>query len=163
MTQATASYMAMLRGAIALAWEDGRLHAEEQDRLRDIIRHNVVISEEQRLQLLDDIDEQTELGEIWDKITNMHDRAHLLNLALALCHEDGDYSEQERAAYERINSLHLATLDEAALQSELRIMARASEQRLKEEREEDYNAMNPIEKFLFMIENSVTSDYAQAG
>jgi hypothetical protein len=162
MAQATASYMAMLRGAIALAWEDNVLHAEEKERLQQIIQRNIIVSEAQRVQLLEDIAVRAELGDVWGEVSDMHDRAHLLNLALALCHEDGDYSELERSAYQKLSILHHKTLDGAALQAELRIMARISQEHAARERQEDYNAMNRIEKFLYIMDSLFSGDFAEA-
>lgn len=151
--QATDSYIAMLRGAIALAWADGIMDAAEKDRLRELISKNTHLSFIQQDQLKSDIDTQQNLDDIWGHITDKQDRAHLINIAVNLFHEDGDYSELEKKAYHQINSLHHDTLDVAGMEAELSAMAKAAYAREEEARRADYESMSRRQRALHYLDN----------
>lgn len=119
MTQATKSHFAMFRGAIALAWADHELDAEEQERLEVYIDHNTELSDAQKAQLKEDLHNHITLDQVWDDITDVHDRAHLINIADAIFWEDGQLCHTEREVLDKMNEKHMATLDIEAHMAEI--------------------------------------------
>ncbi len=146
MAQINESKLAMLRGAIALAWADGVMDDNERERLHQLIDRHEGLSYIQRDQLKKDVETQIGLDGIWEKITDVHDRAHLINIAVALFHEDGDYADLEKKAYAQINALHHDTLDIAAMESELSAMAKEAYAKEQEARDAEYEAMSAYQK-----------------
>ncbi len=142
MTQVTDSYIAMFKGMIALAWADGVLDGEEQDRLHDYIDANGRLNDTQKETLRDAVDEEILLTEVWSDITDPQHRAHLINIATTVFHEDGSYSEAEKKAYARITGLHNATLDEDALRAEIGNIAAVARERWEQEDQDYMNSLS---------------------
>ena len=111
MSEATKSHYAMFRGAIALAWADHRLDEEEQERILVYIENNRHLSDAQRTQLKQDLLQPVKLDDVWPEITDVHDRAHLINIADAIFWEDGELCHTEKEVYDKIRAAHIATLD----------------------------------------------------
>src|SRR5687768_2120949 len=109
--QATNSQLAMLRSAIALAWADHQMHEEEKSQLLNYFTHNIHLSESQRAKLAGDINQKIKLEEVWNDITDKHDRAHLINIATIIFWKDGAFSHSEQEVYNKIYNDHIATLD----------------------------------------------------
>ena len=122
---ATASQIAMFQGAIALAWADHNLDANEQAQLLDYINKNFHLSETQRTQLRDSIASPQPLEKVWPAITEKEDRAHLLNIAPQIFQEDGEFCAQEKEVYDRIYADHMASLDNASVEEDVKKMAEA--------------------------------------
>lgn len=121
--QATNSHIAMLRGVIALAWADHALNADEKTQLGAYVNNNHQLSDAQRVELLASIDHKIELAQIWPEVTDMHDRAHLLNIADVIFAKDGNYCKEEQDAYQRIHAEHMASINTEAIEAEIGAMA----------------------------------------
>lgn len=111
MGEATPSHFAMFRAMIALAWADHRLDDSEQERIMVYLENNPRLSESQRRQLAQELQQPVSLDAVWPDITDLQDRAHLVNIADAIFWEDGEFCHSEKEVYERIKSAHIATLD----------------------------------------------------
>ncbi len=159
MTQATDSYVAMFRAMIALAWVDHELEAEEQESLRHYISGNVRLSDQQKQTLLASVNRKTSLCDSWGEITNPRDRAHLINLASTLFHEDHCFEPEERRVFERISNLHDNTLDAESLRTELQSMAKASRERLKAEDEAYMQSLSVPARILTYLD--LTQEYPE--
>lgn len=142
MTQASESYVAMFRAAIALAWHDTLLAQQEQQQLVTLIERNVKLSAPQKKELLMAIEQPASLQNLWTDITDPLDRAHLINISMLLFWNDGDYCDHEERAYEFMNAQHNKTLDIEGLRAEIAVMAQGARARIKQEEAERYQAMS---------------------
>lgn len=120
MPQATESRFSMLRGIVALACADGQISREEREQIETYIDNNAELSAEQRRTLRADLGSKIGVNDVWDKITDPQDRAHLINIAENIFLKDGTYSAAEKASYDRIYSQHRATLDMSAIVEDMR-------------------------------------------
>ena len=119
MARATESHYAMFRATIALAWADHELDAGERERILVYIEHNKQLSASQKEQLREEVNRPVRLDEVWPQITDLQDRAHLLNIADVIFWEDGSMCHSEREVYEKIKEAHMATLDVAAIRADI--------------------------------------------
>lgn len=155
MSEATHSEVAMFRAIIALAWADDRLSEEEQERILVYIENNRNLSEAQKKQLRTDIPRPTSMDAVWPEITDVRDRAHVINVADAIFWEDGELCHSEKEVLDRIRSAHIATLDVDAirddvvqLRKELLIDRKAFQRELHEMR-------NPVGRLIHYLETIV--------
>lgn len=119
MGEATTSHLAMFRATIALAWADHELDESERQRILVYIDHNQRLSAAQKEQLRQDLFHPISLDTVWPEITDVQDRAHLINIADAIFWEDGQLCHTEREIYERIKAAHMATLDIDAIREDI--------------------------------------------
>lgn len=126
------SAFSALRAAIALAWVDNELSSPEREALRHYLSHPR-LTESQRTQLQRDIDQGGEkLDALLPHITELRDRAHLINMAQVLVARDGVVDAEEQQALNHMLARHLPTIDREKAQEEARI---AREAFLAEQRE----------------------------
>jgi len=111
MPQATDSQIAMWRGAIALAWTDGKLDEGEKARLLEYFKDNIYLSDTQRAQLVKDLDRPAQLKDVWNDITDKEDRAHLIDIAPDIFWGGGNYSPAEHEVYNKMFSDQMGTVD----------------------------------------------------
>ncbi len=123
---ATASYYHMFCCANALLWADGNLSPEEEKRYIALLEANVELSGEQKAYLLTQNKKNTSFEEHWNKVTDKHHRAHLINIAHMLFWEDGVFCHSEKEVFEKMQQLHLKTVDVAALEEEIGQMAKSA-------------------------------------
>src|ERR1700744_4443906 len=97
MAQATDSQIAMWRGAIALLWVNQEIDEKEKQRLIQYFKDNICLTDAQRDQLIKDMEKPVSLQDVWGKITDTQDRAHLIDIAPTLFSEHGTPTAQERA------------------------------------------------------------------
>ena len=129
------SKCAMFRAAIALVWADGELADAERIKLTHFINHNTSLSAEQKAQLIKDMENRIHLDDIWGEITEMDDRAYVINIAETLFNADGHYSSDEKALYDRMFNQHMKTVDTTKLKDEMAgMMTAARESWAKEEK-----------------------------
>lgn len=131
MAAVTASRLALYEGMIALAWADHELHAEEKQRLHDLIDHNSFFSDAQRAELHRMVDVKVDLALIWPRITHPQDRARLIDIANAIFASDGERCDMEQMLQSEMLSQHLSTLDVSAIRSDLDTLSQ--EQRAQRE------------------------------
>lgn len=156
MTDTTKSHYSMFRAMIALAWADHELDEREKERVLVYVQNNRRLSDAQKEQLAQDLLEPIELDDVWSDITDVQDRAHLINIADVIFWEDGEMCRTEREVYDRITKAHLATLDEdlirkdiAACRKELAANRQHFEQELHEIRGPFGHMMHYVENSLF--------------
>ncbi|GEM_PF-6422798 len=130
---ATDSQVAMLEAAIALAHADGKLDEQEQAKLTHFVRGHAALSETQRTELLDKIAHPVTLDAVWSRISDVHDRAHLINIANSIFWSDGLLCHNEQEVLQHIHDAHMATLDVENAMKELTDMAQ--KQRLERAKE----------------------------
>ena len=99
------SKLALWRSAIAIAYADGRLTEKEKTLLRKNIPHSI-LNDTQKQIIEKDLAEGVKLDEVFSGITDMRDRAHLINFARNLIQVDGKPGISEEAAIECISSNH---------------------------------------------------------
>lgn len=155
MTEASQSYMAMFLGAIALLWADGKLSDEEREKMHQLIDGNVELSPNQKELLKQDVETPVKLGDVWDKISEPHDRAHLINIAQMLFWADGAYCHSEEEVYHKMKEKHLATLDVGSLQAEMDSLLIEQKQRLTKEEKELVDDMMPHTRFFYYLEKKL--------
>ena len=51
------------------------------------------------------------MDDVWPDITDVLDRAHVINVANTIFWEDGELCHSEKEVYEKIKAAHMATLD----------------------------------------------------
>ena len=119
MNEANKSHVAMFRGIIALACADHKLDDNEKTRILVYIRNNKHLSDEQAELLVKDIDQPVDLDSVWPDITDVQDRAHLINIADVIFWEDGMLCHSEKEVYDKIRAAHIATLDADAIREDI--------------------------------------------
>ena len=133
MKTATESHVAMLRGAITMAWAYGSLKEDVKTRVLAFINIKTQLSEAQKAVLRADIDTAIPLDRVWGDITQAQDRSHLINIATLISWEDEEFSTAEQKAYVQITELHGGTLDIAAMRADMATMAKAAKERWESE------------------------------
>jgi uncharacterized membrane protein YebE (DUF533 family) len=146
MKEATPSHVAMLRGAIAMAWADGSLDPDEQQRLHAFIDQNTQLSPAQKDMLHAEIDAPVTLDQVWSQITEAQDRAHLINIATLIFWEDEHYSEAERKAYAQMNAWHNQTLDISTIRLEMETMAEKAKEHWEMEKAAEKESQGFVER-----------------
>ncbi|TAE33302.1 MAG: hypothetical protein EAY65_05225 [Alphaproteobacteria bacterium] len=155
MNQASESYVAMFHGAIALAWHDSILAQQEQQQLHTLIEKNIKLSSQQKQELAAGITQPLSLKDIWSRITDPLDRAHLINISMLIFWNDGDYCDQEERAYDFMYEQHNETLDIAGLRAEIAVMANESRTRIEREESDRYYAMSIPARILAYVEELI--------
>jgi hypothetical protein len=145
---ATSSHTAMLRGAISLAWVDGTLHEEEKKRLHHFITHNITIHETQKAQLHAAIDTEEMLEDVWQEITEVQDKAHLINIATLIFWEDDTFCEAEKKMFRAMQSWHNDVLPEYETNAELAAMATIARKQWREEEDALRSELSFTERML---------------
>lgn len=136
MATITESRMAMYEGILALAWADHELDENEKQGLHDLIDDNFRFTDAQRQKLHADVDRKVALKDIWPRITEKQDRAHLIDISSVIFLKDGHYCSTEKELYEDFLAQHMATLDTEQIMKEARSMAdEFRAQRISEEQE----------------------------
>lgn len=118
--QASDSRYAMYEGLIALAWADHELHKNEREALNTIIENHRGLSDEQRAQLKIDVETKVTLNEVWPRITNAQDRARLIDLAVVIFKQDGEYTADEREVKDAALAQHLEQINGNVIVADLR-------------------------------------------
>ena len=154
MTEATNSQIAMWRAAISLAWADHILSLDEKEKLAAFFDKNLHLSSAQRDQLKADLDTKPDFNEAWNNISSKEDRAHLINIASSIFNSDGEYSEQEKAAYEKILSDHMATLDVNTAMEITKMATEMRKNRAMQDQEAVKN-MSRVARFIYAIEEKL--------
>ncbi|TAE79550.1 MAG: hypothetical protein EAZ74_06370 [Alphaproteobacteria bacterium] len=155
MNQASESYVAMFHGAIALAWHDSILAQQEQQQLHTLIEKNIKLSSQQKQELAAGITQPLSLTDIWSRITDPLDRAHLINISMLIFWNDGDYCDHEERAYDFMYEQHHETLDIAGLRAEIASMANESRARIEREESDRYYAMSIPARILAYVEELI--------
>jgi hypothetical protein len=155
MTQASESYVAMFRAAIALAWHDTLLAQQEQQQLITLIERNIKLSATQKKELLGAIEQPASLQSLWNHVTDPLDRAHLINISMLLFWNDGEYCDHEERAYEFMNEQHNKTLDIAGLRAEIAAMAQGARERIEHEEAQRYQSMSIPARILAYVDELV--------
>lgn len=117
--QTDTSKFAMWRACIATMHIDGEISARERDWMRDKI-DSLPLSTDQKMTLINDLRGGANVDSLVPFITDNNDRAFLLHLMRVIGHLDGDFSEHEKAAFNRLQKLVLArlNLDEISTQAQ---------------------------------------------
>ena len=119
MNEASNSHFSMFRATIALAWVDQQLDEKEIERILVYIDNNKQLSDAQSEQLKQDLHQPIKLDDAWPDITDVQDRAHLINIADTIFWEDGEMCHTEKEVYEKIKAAHMATLDLDFIQEDI--------------------------------------------
>jgi hypothetical protein len=153
---ATDSHVAMLKGAISLAWIDGKLHPEEIERLQIFVNNNINMNNAQKQQLHAAIHEQQMLEDIWGDIEDLQDRAHLINIATLIFWEDMNFCDAEKAMFETMQKRHIEFLPKAEVENDLAIMAAAARKNWREEENALHSDMSFVQRLLSYLHNAVS-------
>jgi len=156
MKYATDSHVAMLKGAIALAWSDLSLSEKEVELVRHYIERNINLSAEQKTALLAEVKQPHKVAEIWPNITDKMDRAHLLNIAYMIFWQDGVFCHTEREAFDRMEKEHLATLNVAVMEKEIKDMCADAINKIKTEERAFIDNLSAPARFVYSLENIIT-------
>jgi len=148
----TQSRYAIYEGLIALAWADHELHEDEKATLHGLIETNRYMTDEQRDRLHKAVDRRIEITEVWPRLTDVQDRARLIDMANIIFSSDGEFCELEQGAKKTIVSRHLRTLDMAAIQADFETLS--AEQAVARERHAEemkayrrkYSLMGAVER-----------------
>ncbi|MEZ5690433.1 MAG: hypothetical protein R3D71_02055 [Rickettsiales bacterium] len=135
--KATDSQMAVMEGAIALAWADGNMDSKEEEKLQNFIKNYIWFSDEQRGDLLNNLSNRVKIDDVWGKISDKQDRAHLLNIASIIFRQDGKLCKLEQETYDRIYQDHMSSIDVAAIKADIREEVEKIKAKMAEAEEED--------------------------
>ena len=158
MPQATNSQIAMWRGAIALAWANRKLEDGEKQRLIGYFKNNIYLSDDQRAQLIKDLDQQIELKDVWPSITDTHDRAHLIDIAPSLFASHGGPTPEEKALLARMTADQMATIDTNELEKEYAdVRAEIPVEQAEEEQEyrQEYRHWGPLDTLVYHLDKMI--------
>lgn len=145
----------MYRAVIALAWADQKLLETEQDRILVYLDNNKQLSDVQREQLKQDLHQPIKMDDVWPDITDVLDRAHVINVANTIFWEDGELCHSEKEVYEKIKAAHMATLDMDFIREDIancRKDLAASRQQFEQEL---HNLRGPFGRMLHYLETVV--------
>lgn len=104
----------MYRTAVAMAWCDGALSAEEQTLIHDQLLNHATFSDGQREQLEQDIKDGVSFDDVYQQVSEKRDRARLINFARALFHSDGTFCEAEKIVLEKLETYHQSLTDSSS-------------------------------------------------
>lgn len=155
MSEATSSEIAMYRAAIALAWADNSLSEEEQNKLIVYMDNNKNLSETQREQLKNDLTQQIHIDDVWPEVTEVRDRAHVLNIADAIYWADGQLCHSEKEILTKIKSAHMATLDVVAIREDIRAYRQELLTDRKQFQQELHKMRGPFSRMMHYLETMV--------
>jgi len=155
MNEAKSSEIAMYRAAIALAWADKSMSEEEQNKLKVYMDNNKKLSETQREQLKNDIAQPIKMDDVWPQITEVRDRAHVLNIADAIFWADGQLCHSEKEILEKIKSAHMATLDISAIREDIRSYRQELLVDRKKFQQELHELRGPFSRMMHYLETMV--------
>lgn len=117
----TDSKFHMWRACIAVIHLDREVTPEEREWAEEKIKF-IPFSKEQEDILRNDLDSGVSLSELIPKITEKKDLAFLLHQLRTIGHMDGDFSEQEKEAFDKLESAILNNLDLASLEAQVQQM-----------------------------------------
>lgn len=139
--------MALWRSAVGLAYADHKLTDEERDILHEFFSHQE-LSEEQLKILDDDIENNVNLDETFEQITDPRDRAHLINIARVLFYADGHFCEKEQELLAELHRRHLDSLDTDFIFSEARDKAIEEKELIEMKDKTELENMKPVPRLL---------------
>ena len=157
MNEASHSHFSMFRATIALAWVDHQLDEKEVERILVYIKNNKQLSDAQREKLKQELHQPVKLDDVWSDISDVQDRAHLINIADAIFWEDGEMCHTEREVYEKIKDAHMSTLDLDFIREDIaahRKELAANRQQFKEELHE-IQMRGPFGRMMHYLETMV--------
>ena len=155
MAEATPSVIAMYRAAIALAWADHDLSDEEQHRLSVYMDNNKQLSDAQRTQLKQELQSPINMDDVWPDVTDVRDRAHVINIADAIFWEDGKLCHSEKEVLEKIRAAHMATLDVDAIREDVRAYRQQLLVGREQFQQELHEMRSPLARMLHYLETIV--------
>ena len=105
------SKFAVWRGLIIMANIDGHFSQQEKEFLDGIHRYELLTDEQKEI-LKQDIETQNkDFDSVYKQITEVRDRAYLINLTSVLFHKDGKFCPTEQEALNKIDSEHKKTIN----------------------------------------------------
>lgn len=119
MVDSESSYYAKFRCAIALAWVDESFDEKQREVLATFIQNGGRLTEEYKAQLLKDLHTKIPFEESWKQVTDIYDRAHLIDMADVIFKADGHYNDAEKLCYEKMKSEHMAAIDHDELRLDI--------------------------------------------
>ena len=159
MSEATTSHLAMYRAVIALAWADHSLDEKEQIRIHAHLDNNKNLSDAQREQLKQDMHQSIKMDDVWSDITDVQDRAHVINIADTLFWEDGDFSHSEKEVYEKIKAAHMATLDLDFIREDVRNFRKVQLANRKQFQQELHEMRGSFARMMHYLETMVNKAF----
>lgn len=118
----------MWRGVVAFAHADGVVEDSERDFITKFF-NTVAFTEDQKEQLLYELDHAQDINEIFPLITDKGDRGELILFARLMCTADGDFHEQEQEIVQIIHEDVLSKLDLDNIMHETDTMAEEARER----------------------------------
>lgn len=118
------SKLHMLRCLIAIAHADNIFHEKEKEYIKGLMDKNP-ISEEQRSTLDNDMVDEQDIGEMYNKITEPKYKGQVVYFMRLMAQKDGVYDISEKDLVDRLNSLATENLDIAAISAEAKKVAQA--------------------------------------
>lgn len=112
--QVSESEFYMWRTLFAMSHADDIVTEEERRFMRDAL-DEIAFSPDQRMTLLDDMDEPQDILEMFSKIGDAQDQARFFKFARELVHIDGDYGSEEQKVMLELISKHVKDVDFDAL------------------------------------------------
>lgn len=106
----------MWRAVVAMAHADDVVKPHEVNFILENTQ-NVIMTEEQRSVLTEDLRRPVPMQRVFDRITNPRDKEDFFHLARALSWSDGDFDETEQALLRQLRGLSLSEEDEETMNS----------------------------------------------
>ncbi len=108
----------MWRTLFALVHADNVVTDEER-KFMEKAMDNLSLTDYQRSILISDTLESADIGEMFKRITDQHDRTEFFRHARVLVWCDGDFDQQEQEIIEKLNRAHVAGVDFDAMMKEV--------------------------------------------
>lgn len=97
----------------------------------------------------------TKMDDVWSDITDVRDRAHVINIANTVFWEDGEFSHTEKEVYEKINATHMATLDLDFIREDVRNYRKELAANRQQFEQELHELRGPFGRMMHYLENVV--------
>ena len=153
----TESWFHVWRGAVALAWGDHDLTADESALLQSFFADQN-FSAQQRQQLEYDIKNGITLDAVLPHITNVRDRAHLINLARVIFFADGGFCEDEEVVLDAMKRHHTGTRDIEQALEDAKSQAKEVMSAIEFKEQKEYKKMGVIGRISRLLDNVVLSN-----
>ncbi len=122
----TPSKLAMWRSLIAMGYADGKLADSEKAMLIEYLKRNNIVPEQHAI-LENDINNGVKINDVYPGVTDIHDRANLIDAARVMFYEDGNFDATEQKIYNLIHHDQENAVDFKAAEEKARAATNAYE------------------------------------
>lgn len=154
----TDSKKAAWQAIVALAQVDGEVEPQEKALLLDYIRANK-FSKDFEAQLIASIDNPMDFGTCYDAITDVEDRAHVINVALVVFHADQDFEEAEKRLFNMLSDKQRQQVDYKAASAKARDYTNKYLADYTKKRDEERKSESPIQRLVDTVSDLIDPNW----